>query len=60
MNVIVNGNVHEGEKLEMIEDHLFLDGTDIGKVDSNKFQARTIKGEVYMAQWEILEGGVNV
>ena len=60
MNVIVNGNVHEGTKLEMVEDHLFLDGKDIGAVDSNQFQARTIKGEVYLAQWDVINGGVNV
>ncbi|MHA1816592.1 MAG: hypothetical protein ACTSX1_11335 [Candidatus Heimdallarchaeaceae archaeon] len=61
MNVIVNGNVHEGTKLYTGENgHLFLDDKDLGEVAEHKFQARTINGEVYLAQWEVVNGGANV
>jgi hypothetical protein len=57
MNVILNGNVHEGTKLHTGENgHLFLDDKDLGDFADKKFQARTINGEVYMAQWEVIHG----
>jgi len=61
MNVIINGNVFEGTKLYTGDnDHLFLDDQDLGELDDTEFQVRTIRGEVYLAQWKVVNGGVNV
>jgi len=57
MNVIISGNVHEGSKLHIGKNgNLFLDDKDLGDYADKKFQTRTINGEVYMAQWEVIQG----
>jgi hypothetical protein len=60
VNVIIGCKVYEGQELEIIENNLFLDKTHIGKVEEPIFRATTIRGQVYMSNWKVIDGGENV
>jgi hypothetical protein len=60
MEIIFDGKTYECEKMQIIENHLFLDNTDVGRCEDPKFRAATIDGKVYMTQWQTINGGANV